>query len=79
ENLFKRLKETEIKSASRDESASTLIQKLVKEQPFSPYYMIQTILIQETAIKKMNEKIEELEKKILYLESSDNKKTSFLS
>ncbi|QCI24275.1 DUF2076 domain-containing protein [Buchnera aphidicola (Muscaphis stroyani)] len=80
ENLFHRLKNTELNSANRDQSADNLIQKLVRKQPFSSYYMTQTILIQEAAIKKMSLKIEELNKKV---ENNNLEKTkkqpSFLS
>ncbi|ANZ22411.1 hypothetical protein ATN01_00910 [Buchnera aphidicola (Diuraphis noxia)] len=79
-NLFHRLKNTELNSFERDNSADELIQKLVKQQPFSSYYMVQTILIQETAINKMNSKIEELKKRIEILKTKEsNKKPSFLS
>ncbi|WP_422667130.1 DUF2076 domain-containing protein [Buchnera aphidicola] len=80
ENLFNRLKTTELNSSPRDEEADILIKNLVKNQPSSSYYMIQTILIQETAIQKMNAKIEELKDQILKIESKNNiKKPSFLS
>lgn len=80
ENLFHRLKTTELNSFERDNSADKLIQQLVKKQPSSSYYMAQTILIQETAIKKMSDKIEELKKKIKILKTEEsNKKPSFLS
>ncbi|XBC39390.1 MAG: DUF2076 domain-containing protein [Buchnera aphidicola (Nurudea shiraii)] len=57
ENLFSRLYQTEIKTSNRDNVAEQLIKDLLKKHPNSPYYMAQTILIQETAIKKLNEKI----------------------
>ncbi|QCI20918.1 DUF2076 domain-containing protein [Buchnera aphidicola (Hyperomyzus lactucae)] len=81
ENLFHRLKSTELNSSEKDISADELIQKLVKKQPSSSYYMAQTILIQETAIKKMSAKIEELKKRINILNNIEgqNKKPSFLS
>ncbi|QCI19758.1 MAG: DUF2076 domain-containing protein [Buchnera aphidicola (Brevicoryne brassicae)] len=79
ENLFHRLKNTELNSFERDNSADELIQKLVKKQPSSSYYMAQTILIQETAIKKMSVKIEELKKRIKSLKEESNTKPSFLS
>ncbi|QCI23736.1 DUF2076 domain-containing protein [Buchnera aphidicola (Macrosiphoniella sanborni)] len=80
ENLFYRLKNTELNMSERDVSADNLIQNLVSKQPSSPYYMTQTILIQETAIKKMGMKIEELEKRIQVLNQEiSNKKPSFLS
>ncbi|AYN24863.1 DUF2076 domain-containing protein [Buchnera aphidicola] len=80
ENLFHRLKKTEINSSERDDIADDLIQNLVKKQPYSSYYMVQTILVQETAIKKMSLKIEELKNKISVLNSDQvKKKPSFLS
>ncbi|QCI20332.1 DUF2076 domain-containing protein [Buchnera aphidicola (Brachycaudus cardui)] len=81
ENLFNRLKKTELNSSERDQEADDLIQKLVKQQPASSYYMAQTILIQETAIKKMSITIEELKKRIEMLNNIEksSKKPSFLS
>lgn len=84
ENLFHRLKKAELNTSERDSSADELIQNLVKKQPASSYYMTQTILIQETAIKKMSMKIEELKMRIKSLNNNNNKeesnkKTSFLS
>ncbi|UPT14555.1 DUF2076 domain-containing protein [Buchnera aphidicola] len=80
ENLFCRLKKTELNSFERDTEANSLIQDLVKNQPYSSYYMTQTILIQETAIKKLSLKVEELNKKISDLKlNQPNKKSSFLS
>ncbi|AEO08539.1 hypothetical protein BAKON_181 [Buchnera aphidicola str. Ak (Acyrthosiphon kondoi)] len=80
ENLFHRLKKIESSSSERDSSANELIQNLTKKQPSSSYYMVQTILIQETAIKKMSMQIEELKARIKMLNGEDiNKKPSFLS
>lgn len=80
ENLFHRLKKTELNSSERDSSADELIQSLVRKQPASSYYMTQTILIQETAIKKMSMQIEELKTRIKVLNREElNKKPSFLS
>lgn len=80
ENLFHRLKNTELNSSERDSEANSLIQNLVKQQPYSSYYMAQTILIQETAIKKLSLKVEELTNKISSLNlNKTNKKPSFLS
>lgn len=52
ENLFHRLKKTELSSSERDDMADNLIQNFVIKQPHSSYYMVQTLLIQETALKK---------------------------
>jgi hypothetical protein len=61
DGLFSRLKEAESHSASRDASAEERIAGHIKEQPFAPYYMAQTILIQEAAIKQLNDRIQALE------------------
>ncbi|WP_343183221.1 DUF2076 domain-containing protein [Buchnera aphidicola (Neophyllaphis podocarpi)] len=76
-NLFYRLKEAEINSNSRDQSAEKIIKNLLDNQPNSPYYMIQTILIQEEAIKKLNAKINLLENKIISSKSKTNNKGFF--
>ena len=52
DGLFSRLKEAEAHSASRDASAEERIAQHVSAQPAAPYYMAQTILIQEAAIKR---------------------------
>lgn len=80
ENLFHRLKKTELSSSERDDMADNLIQNFVIKQPHSSYYMVQTLLIQETALKKMSLQIEELQKRISILnEEKLKKKSSFLS
>ncbi|XBC40906.1 MAG: DUF2076 domain-containing protein [Buchnera aphidicola (Nurudea yanoniella)] len=73
EDLFSRLYKTEIKSVNRDDIAEKLIKDLLEKYPNSPYYMAQTILIQETAIKKLNEKISFLNNN--NVENQDNKKS----
>ncbi|AZP36388.1 hypothetical protein C3B56_00305 [Candidatus Annandia adelgestsuga] len=76
EKLFYKFKEIENKKNKKDKYAENLINKCFIKQPYSIYYMIQTILIQETAIKLLNKKIEEL--KIKFKEKNIEKK-SFLS
>ena len=61
DGLFSRLKEAEAHSASRDASAEERIAQHVSAQPAAPYYMAQTILIQEAAIKQLNDRIQALE------------------
>ncbi len=58
DGLFSRLKEAEAHSASRDASAEERIAQHVSAQPAAPYYMAQTILIQEAAIKQLNDRIQ---------------------
>lgn len=71
DGLFTRLKEAEDKTGARDESAEALIKEHVSNQPAAPYYMAQTILIQEAALKRLNARVEELERK--QAESGENR------
>ncbi|XBC40405.1 MAG: DUF2076 family protein [Buchnera aphidicola (Nurudea ibofushi)] len=80
EDLFSRLHKTEIKSGDRDNIAENLIKELLEKYPNTPYYMAQTLLIQETAIKKLNEKLSSLENdKLKNDNNSKGTSGSFLS
>lgn len=80
ENLFVRFHKTEHDFPNRDNEAEKLISDLFKKYSNVSYYMVQTILIQETAIKKLSEKNSELEKKISLKETDIKDKSSgFLS
>lgn len=59
--LFERLKPFE--SQPRDAEAETLIRGLAAQQPASPYLLVQTVLVQEQALKAAQERIAELEAK----------------
>lgn len=56
DGLFSRLKEAEAHSASRDASAEERIAQHVSCAAGGPYYMAQTILIREAAIKQLNDR-----------------------
>ena len=63
DDLFSRLKEAETQTGGeRDEQAQKRIDDHVRDQPGAPYYMAQTILVQEAAIKRLNARIKALEK-----------------
>lgn len=62
EGLFDRLAKAEKETGERDPQASEQIQQRVAAQPHSPYYMAQTIIIQEEALKRLNARVEELER-----------------
>lgn len=64
ENLFDRLKQAESQSISRDAEAEKLITLHLQQQPGASYYMAQSILIQEAAMKKLNERVNELEERL---------------
>lgn len=64
EGLFSRLKQAESQTAARDTAAEQLINQHLQAQPGAPYYMAQAILIQEAALKKLNERVSELESRL---------------
>jgi hypothetical protein len=79
DGLFSRLKEAGTHSASRDASAEERIAQHMKEQPAAPYYMAQTILIQEAAIKQLNDRIQALESQVTQLQAAKPSSGGFLS
>ncbi|PPI86258.1 DUF2076 domain-containing protein [Candidatus Pantoea edessiphila] len=78
EKLFQRLQKAEENSSVRDCEAEKLIQDCISKQPISPYYMVQTILIQEAALNKLNQEILKLKNEIFQLQMNQNKDKSFL-
>lgn len=61
EGLFERIARVERRSPPRDRGAEALVQCKIREQPAAPYYMAQTILMQEKALNEAQTRIEELE------------------
>ncbi|GAB52933.1 DUF2076 domain-containing protein [Atlantibacter hermannii] len=61
DGLFTRLQQAETQSAPRDADAEARIVHHLQQQPQAPYYMAQTILIQEAAIKQLNQRLQALE------------------
>ncbi|UHD47385.1 DUF2076 domain-containing protein [Aureimonas altamirensis] len=61
EGLFTRLGTVEREAAPRDGEAEAFIQKRLSDQPAAPYYMAQTIIVQEQALEAAQERIRQLE------------------
>lgn len=61
DDLFARLAQAESHSAPRDAGAESLINTHLRQQSAAPYYMAQTILIQEAALRQLNARVEALE------------------
>lgn len=61
EGLFQRIARVEQRSGPRDRGAEALIQAKIGQQPAAPYYMAQTILMQEKALNEAQARIDELE------------------
>ncbi|WP_375452126.1 DUF2076 domain-containing protein [uncultured Devosia sp.] len=64
EGLFDRIETVAAKSGQRDADAEALIQQRLRAAPASPYFMAQTILVQERALQLAEQKIAELEAQI---------------
>ncbi|TKT69860.1 DUF2076 domain-containing protein [Aquamicrobium sp. LC103] len=61
EQLFGKLAAVEHQSPPRDAESETFISKQIAVQPGAPYYMAQTIIVQEQALEAAQARIEELE------------------
>ncbi|MFK0313952.1 DUF2076 domain-containing protein [Pseudomonas sp. NPDC090233] len=61
DGLFGRIKQAEDPSQPRDAQAQARIEEHLRQQPAAPYYMAQAILVQEAAIKQLDEQNKQLE------------------
>jgi hypothetical protein len=61
EELFHRLSEAERRLPPRDPEAEALIQSEIARHPGAPYYMAQTIVVQQQALESAQERIADLE------------------
>lgn len=61
DGLFTRLQEAEHEGGLRDAAAEAQIKSHLARQPAAPYYMAQALLIQEAAIKRLDQRVRELE------------------
>ncbi len=61
DGLFGKLKQVEGQTGARDGEAETFINQRVASQPAAPYFMAQTIVVQEQALEAAQRRIEELE------------------
>jgi uncharacterized protein len=60
-DLFQRLREVEARSGPREPGADALIRTAIAEQPGAPYYMAQTIIVQNQALREAERRLVELE------------------
>jgi uncharacterized protein len=64
EGLFQRLGEAERRGGPRDREAEELIARLIDRQPAAPYYLAQTVVVQQQALNEAERRIEELETRL---------------
>ena len=61
DGLFGRLKQAEDPAVPRDAQAQARIAEHLQQQPAAPYYMAQAILVQEAALKRLDEQNQQLQ------------------
>ncbi|MGP3698580.1 DUF2076 domain-containing protein [Rhodobacter sp. NSM] len=64
EGLFQKLATVEQTAPERDAEADAFIAKRITGQPGAPYYMAQTIVVQEQALEQAQARIEQLEAQV---------------
>ncbi len=64
DGLFSRLQQAESQTGPRDAAAEQLIKNHLQNQPAAAYYMAQAILVQEAALKKLNDRVTQLENQV---------------
>lgn len=62
----------------KDPEAEQLIRQAVAEQPDAPYYLVQTVLIQDMALANAQNRIAELERQLAAAQPAQAQPTSFL-
>lgn len=62
DDLFARLGQVEQNAGPRDAEADAVIRQQVSSHPAAPYYMAQTIVVQEHALNAAQQRIQELER-----------------
>ena len=74
--LLQRLKDTTRSGQPKDPEADALIRQSMRDTPDAPYYLVQTVLIQDLSLHQAQNRIAELEQQIA--ESSQKSSGSFL-
>ncbi|AZE01406.1 DUF2076 domain-containing protein [Pseudomonas chlororaphis] len=69
DGLFSRLQQAEKDSAPRDAQAETRIKEHLARQPAAGYFMTQAILVQEAAIKSLDEQNKQLTQQVQQLQA----------
>ncbi|MCP2074625.1 UNVERIFIED_ORG: hypothetical protein J2Y77_004061 [Pseudomonas lini] len=69
DGLFSRLQQAEKDSAPRDAQAETRIKEHLANQPAAGYFMAQAILVQEAAIKRLDEQNKQLAQQVEQLQA----------
>jgi hypothetical protein len=71
EGLFDRLRNVEMQADPPDREANEMIRRAIERQPDAPYYMAQTIVVEEQALEQAQRRIVELESALERARSGD--------
>lgn len=69
DGLFSRLQQAETDSAPRDAQAEARIKEHMTRQPAAGYFMTQTVLVQEAALKSLDEQNKQLTRQVQQLQA----------
>jgi hypothetical protein len=76
--LLDRLKNAGTAGQQKDADADALIRQALREQPDMPYYLVQTVLIQDLSLNEAQRRIAELETQLAAAKTQKSSGTSFL-
>lgn len=62
DDLFTRLSDAEHEAPQRDAESEALIRDKLVRQPHAPYYMLQTIAVQQQALEALQQRVAQLER-----------------
>jgi hypothetical protein len=68
-SLFDRVKTAS--QTPRDREAETLVEQSVRDQPYSPYYLAQAVIVQEKGLEAASERIKQLEDQVRQLQDEN--------
>ena len=76
--LLQRLKDTARSGQPKDPEADALIRQSMRDTPDAPYYLVQTVLIQDLSLHQAQNRIAELEQQLADASAQKSSGTSFL-
>jgi len=76
--LLQRLKDTSRSGQQKDPEADALIRQSMRDTPDAPYYLVQTVLIQDLSLHQAQNRIAELEQQLAEAQAQKSSGTSFL-
>src|SRR5436305_219198 len=73
-DLFDRIRQNA--NNPRDREAEAFIADQVRAQPYAPYLLAQTVIVQDQALRAANERLQQLEQRVHELESEGGRQGS---